>query len=155
MGLLEKGKTTKKVVEEREESNNSGNKKNNKSKKKSNYSNLQGLDKKEHIHTKLDTIYDKIVKNKKIRISKLARESKCTRQDTENWLKLLQKQGLVEISYPTIGEAYVSVNGENEEDQDKKVKDTKKGKTKKLVYFTIFVIIIVTVAMVILKIYFG
>ena len=151
MGLLEKGKTTKKVVEEREDCDNSDNK----SKKSSNYSNLQGLNKKEQIHTKLDRIYEKIVKSKKIKISKLARECKCTKKEVENWLKLLQKQELVEIIYPTIGEAHVRTNESDEEGQDDKDKNKNKSKTKKIIYFTIFSIIIVSITMFILKKYLG
>jgi hypothetical protein len=170
MGLLEKGKANvkEKVKTSHDKDSYHDNKSENKTKLKDNpYHNLQGLGKKEHIHTKLDKIYDKIVKNKKVKISELARSCKCTTEDIENWLKLLQKQGLVVISYPTIGEAYASIDVDSDEigesegedtrthDKNKKgenqSKDIEKVKKKKLIYFTIFSIIIVTIIMIIIK----
>ena len=64
---------------------------------------------KENIETNLDFIYNAVLEKKHIPLSKIASQFKVSIQKIEEWARVLDKQGLLQLYYPMIGEAELKV----------------------------------------------
>jgi hypothetical protein len=53
--------------------------------------------------TDFDRFYDFIIKNENIRIPKLCARFKITKKQVEEWARILEDRGLIEVHYPLFG----------------------------------------------------
>ncbi|MCD6403330.1 MAG: CBS domain-containing protein [Candidatus Aenigmarchaeota archaeon] len=58
------------------------------------------------METEIDRILD-LVKDKPMRINKIAKKLKKPEEQVEEWVKILEEHGLVKVEYPTIGKPIV------------------------------------------------
>jgi len=91
-----------------------------------------------------DKIYHLIEKEGKIKLHDIAENLSMSKRDAEEWVKMLDKQGMAELHYPTIGSPIVKKIGHKNE------KGFSLSKTTKLIIFTIVVVIVVSLMMYVL-----
>lgn len=84
------------------------------------------LDNLKGIKTKMDVFYFEIRDKEKISISNLSKEFGISKDKTLDWCKMLEKEEMVKIEYPTFSSPVVKLK-EKEESEDEKEGD-KKGK---------------------------
>lgn len=76
--------------------------------------------------TKIDSLYKLVEKEEKIYIKELAEKVGITIEKTEEWTKILSKQGMLEIKYPLVGDIVIVKKGYVEKKDGKKVKLSRK-----------------------------
>lgn len=53
--------------------------------------------------TAIDRFYEYIIKNKKVPLNKMVKQFKITKKTAEEWSKILQEHGLIDLYYPVFG----------------------------------------------------
>ncbi len=105
-----------------------------------------------NIKTFLDRVYEQVQRGKSVSLNDIALKHKISIKEAEKWSKLLQRQGLVEVDYPAVGEANVSLIEEKNEaierstDDGKSDKRAGSDKIKKLVVFALICLVVAGLA---------
>lgn len=77
---------------------------------------IELVKKKNKSDTDIDLLYEMLKKNKRISLSKLAELFKVDKKVVEEWGKILEENGYVEVDYPRFGEIEMRIK-EDEETQ--------------------------------------
>lgn len=99
------------------------------------------IEKKGDIKTDLDRIYDLVKDKKRAPLSQIADALNASIRKVEEWARVLDKQGLLELYYPVFGQPELRI-------MQKKQKKPKKDKNKKtrLLLFTVLAILVAAIA---------
>ncbi|HDD46316.1 MAG TPA: hypothetical protein ENG42_02485 [Candidatus Aenigmarchaeota archaeon] len=69
----------------------------------------------DYLETKVDRLYEIVKKRRKIKISEAASIMKVKPERIEEWAKILEDHGIIDIFYPIIGEAELRIKGDKDE----------------------------------------
>ncbi len=93
-----------------------------------------------NIGTNLDKVYNAVLEKKSLTLNELAGIFKVSINKVEEWARILDKQGLLELYYPVVGGPMLRVKGCTVIEKPKKV-----NRSRKLLLFFVFSIILVAV----------
>ncbi len=80
--------------------------------------------------TDLDALYEILKKNKKLRISSIAKAFNVNDDTASEWCKILESGNLAEIDYPGFGAPVVKIKEKENENKEVESKENVKGKKK-------------------------
>lgn len=92
----------------------------------------------EEVRTDVDLIYGAVLEKQRLTLKNIAETFKISLNKVEEWAKILDKMGLLELHYPVAGEAELRVK--NSEFKISKPFD----KRRRLFIFTAFLLVVVT-----------
>jgi len=113
----------------------------------------------ENIGTNIDLVYYAVIEKKSLSLKRLASIFKVSYNKIEEWASVLDKQGLLELYYPVVGDPELRIKKSETKKQENKGKGSKTSKktsknkskliatiaeNKKLIIFTFVVVIILT-----------
>ena len=93
-----------------------------------------------NIGTNVDKVYNMVLERKSLSLKELAAIFKVSINKVEDWARILDKQGLLELFYPVVGGPMLRVKGGAVVEKPKKA-----NKSKRMLLFFIFSIILVAI----------
>ena len=104
------------------------------------------------LKTNLDLIHQNVMEKKAVNLITLSAQFHVSLKLVEEWARVLDRQGLLELYYPVVGGAQLRVKGYKKKPEKVKVPEPA-NKKKRFLLFQLVVVIIVAIIIVLLRSY--
>lgn len=98
------------------------------------------------LKTNLDLIHQNVMEKKAVNLITLSAQFNVSLNRIEEWARVLDRQGLLELYYPVVGAAQLRVKGYKKKPEKLKVPEPNEKKTR----FLLFQLVVVTIVAIII-----